>query len=68
LEACEKEFQEENLVTACKLASGDFLTFLVDWLGSHIQNTDMKLGRLFNYAENKCNTQAQALEKAGVRV
>ena len=66
LQVCEKEFQEENLAAACKLASGDFLAFVVDWLGSHIQNTDMKLAHLFNYGEEKAKERSKAMLGWGV--
>ena len=51
----EQGFQGENMAAVCELVTGSMLTFLVDWLGSHIQNTDMKLEEYFNYS----NVQAE---------
>ncbi|MAG85842.1 MAG: hypothetical protein CMB97_00290 [Flavobacteriaceae bacterium] len=49
VESFEKGFGDGNLASVAELATGEMLAFLVDWLGSHIQNTDMTLEEYFNY-------------------
>ena len=41
------------------------LSFLVEWLTQHIQNTDMKLTEYFNFAENRDKEFRQKLKEFG---
>ena len=62
----ELKFTQRNLGALCHLVSGEFLDFLVDWLGTHIKNTDMKLGQYFNFTANKIETMQKELKTVGV--
>ena len=50
VESFEKGFGDGNLASVAELVTGEILSFLVDWLSQHIQNTDMTLGEYFNYS------------------
>jgi len=43
----EGQFAKQNVGSMCKLATGDLMSFVLDWLVNHIQRTDMKLHTFF---------------------
>ena len=53
VESFEKNFGDGNLGSVYELVTGEMVTFLVEWLTNHIQNTDMKCAEYFNFAENR---------------
>ena len=63
----EQRFQSTSMAAVCELVSGSLLTFLFDWLGSHIQNIDMKLAKYFSHAKAKVEFET-AMDSAGVDV